>query len=114
MLSNDPLEVCESALGHNPNRGADVKDGGIGEAVMDKQSLLAALDQGGLPQGLQMLGRVGQRQSSLAGEGVDRPFSLSEELEDLHPMGTSEGFADAGKLGVEGGFELTMWGWHML
>jgi hypothetical protein len=114
MPVDQTLEVGQSPFGDLPNTGAKLEHGRLRKPVIDKQALFAAVDQRRLPEGLEMLRCIGERQAGFGGEGVDRPLSLREKLEHLNPMRTSDGFSNAGKLSVKGVFELPVLGCHVL
>ena len=68
---------------------------------MDEETVLSALHEGRVFQGLQVLGRIGQRQAHFRGKGLDGSFALCEELEHLEPAGIRQGLAEPRELGVE-------------
>src|SRR5262245_22247250 len=82
---------------------------------MDVQPILAALDECRLLERPQVLRGVRQRETQLGGEGVDRPFALDEELENLKSVRAGERFPQASELAIEAILESPMRvQWHNL
>jgi hypothetical protein len=78
------------------------------QAVEHIQAFLAAVDQGRVPQCLEMLRRVGEGQPHLRRKGINRSLALGEQLEQLEAVWAGQGFPDSGELTVQAVFELSM------
>ena len=108
VLINEALEISEPVQRNLLNGCAYVEDFGIGEAVIDEETLLAAFDQCGLLQCLKMLRGIGNGQSRFGRERVDRAFRLGQELEEFQPVWTPQRFADSAELTVQAILEISV------
>lgn len=108
MLVDETLEIREPSFGHTPNRGTQFEHQWLGESVVHEESLLAAVDQGRLPQSLKVLGCVGEGKPGLSRQGVDAPLSLGEQFEELNPMRAPDRLPNASELPVHSVFEVAM------
>ena len=101
VLSDQAFQIGESMLRDNAKRATEIEDDGVGESVIDEEPVLAALDQTALPQGPQVLRGVGDRETDLGRQGVDRALALRKQIEKLDPMGVGQRLPDAGVSGIE-------------
>jgi hypothetical protein len=68
MTPDQPLHVAEPALGDRSQHPDEVEHLGVRETVLHEQPLLAALDEPGLPQDLQVPGGVRHGEGRLSGQ----------------------------------------------
>ena len=110
MVVDQPVEVGKASLGDNPECARQFEDRVVGEAVVDVEALLAALDQAGLAQSLEVLRGVGDREADLDRERLDGALALREELQNLEAVRARQRLPDAGELAVEAILEGAMGG----
>ena len=79
------------------NRRPQLRHAGAGERVEDAVAVAAGVHQTGAQQMLQVLGGVRDALREFAGDLVDRPFALSEQVDDLGPAPVAEGLGHAGE-----------------
>src|SRR5258706_6294770 len=108
MLADQPVQVRQSVFGDGSDRRAEAENGGVREAIRDEQAVLSTLNQCGLSKRLKMLRSIGERKTHFGRQGVNGPFPLSEQFQNLEPMRTGERFADAGELPVQSVLELAV------
>ena len=108
MLCNQPLQIRESSLGDHTNGSTQLEHPRISETVVDVETVFARIDQRGPPQGLQVLRRVGERESDFRGQRLDGSLALSQELEHLDPVRAANRLSDPGELRVQAILELAM------
>src|SRR5216110_3137144 len=108
MLADQPVQVRQLMFGDGSDRRAEAENGGVREAIRDEQAVLSTLNQGGLSKRLKMLRGIGERKTHFVRQGVNGPFPLSEQLQNLKPMRTGERLADAGELPVQAVLELAV------
>jgi hypothetical protein len=65
-------------------------------------------DDPGTPQGLQVLGNVGNGQGKFGSEVLDTPLGLCEQIEQFDPERVGECLADACKFAIERNLESTV------
>src|SRR5262245_26712705 len=87
---------------------AQVDDGGISQAIVDKQALFTALHQRGLPQCLQMLRNARNGNPQLLRQRVDGALGLSQQFEELEPMRAGERLSNSRELRVQPVLEFAM------
>ena len=85
-----------------------LEDLGAGQPVEHEQAVLSAVDQRRLPERLQVLRGVGEREADFGRERVHRALALGEQLEHFQPVGAGERLADAGELAVEAVLEVAV------
>jgi hypothetical protein len=106
VLVHEAFKVCEPSLSHTADGDAQFEYCGLGEPVQHEEAVFAALDQGCLTQGLEVLRRVRERQACLEREGIDPSFALRQELQDLESMRAAEGLPDPSVLRVHAILEM--------
>lgn len=60
MPVDETFEIREPSLSHTPDHHTQLEHRWVGEVVVHEESLFSAIDQGRLPQGLKVLGCVGE------------------------------------------------------
>src|SRR5437667_11964089 len=105
MLADQPVQLV---FGDGSDRRAEAENGGVREAIRDEQAVLSTLNEGGLSKRLKMLRGIGERKTHFGRQGVNGPFPLSEQLQNLEAMRTGERLADAGELPVQTVLELAV------
>jgi hypothetical protein len=110
LLMHETLEISEPALGDTLDGRAQLEHRRIREAVIDEESLFAAFDQCGLLERLKVLRGVGDRQSGLRSQRINRALGLGQEFQEFQPVWIAERFADSGELAVQAIFEVTVRG----
>jgi hypothetical protein len=108
VISHEPIEFGESALGYRSQRPVKIANGGIGETVVDELALLAAFDKRRLPECLEMLRNVRDGRTNLPGERINSPLALPEEFEQFEPARAAEGLADARELRIQAVFKVAV------
>src|SRR5438105_11951481 len=108
MLADQPVQVRELMFGDGSDRRTQAENGRVREAIRNEQAVLTTLNQGGLSKRLKMLRGIGERKTHFGRQGVNGPFPLSEQLQNLEPMRTGERLADAGELPVQAVLELAV------
>lgn len=107
-VADEPVQVREPVFSKRADGTADVVHRRVRKSIVDEEALFAAFHEGSLSQGLEMLRRVGERQSGFDRERVDGPFPLGQELEHLEPVWAREDLSDAGELSVQPILELAV------
>src|SRR5437660_4345323 len=108
MLADQPVQVRQLMFSDGSDRRAEAEHGGVREAIRDEQAVLSTLNQGGLSKRLKMLRGIGERKTDFGRQGVNGPFPLSEQLQNLEPMRTGERLANTGELPVQAVLELAV------
>ena len=102
------VDLGQPGLAYIAERLPEAKDPFISEAVVGVLPITPHLHELGATQRLQMLGCIRDRHRGLAGEILDIALSLSEQIEQLKPVGTRHRLADTGELLIQQIFEFTM------
>ena len=105
FLTDQALEVSQPTLGDEADSPRQLEHSRIRQRIVNEQTLASRLDQAGLLQGLQMLRGIRGRETDFAGQRLDGPFALGEQLENLEAGRTRQPFADARVELVETFFE---------
>lgn len=106
IIGNDALKLGQAALGEGANRARKGVNVGVGEAAIDEKTLFAGIDELRRAKDLEMARGVGDREVCLAGEILDRPFGVDEEIDELEAARARECARDARELSVNAIFEV--------
>ena len=77
----------------------------IGESIGDVQARFFGVYETGASQHLEVVRGVRDALSDLGGEGLDRPRSLGQQIQELEPAGAGRGLANPSDVLVDGGLE---------
>ena len=86
-------------LGHGSQTCQQFDDVVSGQPVEHLRPLLAAADQAGLAQLLEVLRGVGNRQPRDLRQGIHAAFALGQELQQFQPVSITQRLADTRELG---------------
>jgi hypothetical protein len=95
VLPGHLAHLGQPALGQVSERHEEGGHGLLGQPVVHVLSLLARLDQPGLPQHPQMGARVLDGELGQPGELLDRLLAVTQELHQLEPLRAGDGLAGA-------------------
>ena len=100
MLVHQSFEFSQTSFGHRSNDFRQVEHLWVRKPVVHEQSVLPTLNEGGLSERLQVLGRVRHRDTELGRQRIDGPLTLRQQLEHLETMRIGQGFPEPGELAV--------------
>src|SRR5260221_1477334 len=105
---NQTINLRELARADVAQRPPEREHGGISQAIVDVEASLPRLHKSGVMQHVKVLRGVRDAERRLVGQFLHRALALGEQIEQLQPLWAGERFPQAGKLGVQLIFELTM------
>ena len=108
VFADEPFELRQPTFRDRSKHPGKLKHLGVGQPVVHEETVLSAVDERRLPERLQVLGGVGQRQPYFGRERVHSALALGEQLQNLQPVGARERLANPRELAVEAISELTV------